>query len=120
MKGVLRVGAKFKEVATHALVTRNRFAALLQNSFAGVGAGALTSSRSGKTARLTGIDYYACGTIDVSATVTYGRRGALRGSGTFTGGTGNYNGIKGGFTVGGSYNTRTGRGLFVLTGEATF
>jgi hypothetical protein len=118
--GVLRVGTKFKEVDTHALVTRNRFAALLQNSFAGFGAGALSASRSGKTTRLTGIDYYACGTIDVSATVTYGKRGAIRGSGAFTGGTGNYLNIKGDFIVRGSYSIKTGRGKLIFTGEANF
>jgi hypothetical protein len=118
--GVLRVGTTFKETDAHALVTGNEFAALLHNSFAGVGAGTLMASRSGNTTRLTGIDYYACGTIDVSATMMFGKRGAIRGSGTFTGGTGNYQNIKGGFTLRGSSSRKTGRGMLILTGEASF
>ena len=35
------------------------------------------------------------------------------------GGTGNYKDIKGAFTLRGSYSTRTNRGRFILTGEAT-
>lgn len=120
VKGVLRVGARFKQTDAHALVTRGQFAALLHNSFAGIGAGYLTASRSGATTRLTGIDYYACGTIDISATVRYGKHGAMRGTGSFTGGTGNYDGIKGDFTLRGTYNAKTGRGNFVLSGEASF
>lgn len=120
VKGVLRVGATFKETDAHAVVTRNQFAAVLHSSFAGIGAGYLTASKSGSTTKFTGIDYYACGTIDVTATVTYGKRGAMRGTGSFVGGTGNYNGIKGDFTLRGRYNAKTGRGGFVLTGEASF
>lgn len=120
VKGALRVGAKFSETDAHALVTRGRIGALIQNSFAGVGAADLVSSKSGNATRLTGIEYYACGTIDIAATVTYGNHGAMRGSGTFVGGTGNYNGIKGNFVLRGRYDAKTGRGHFTLTGNATF
>jgi hypothetical protein len=123
--GVLSVGAKFTETDAHALVTRNAFGVLLRNSFAGPGAGALVSSKNGNTERLAGTDYYACGTIKVSATVTYGKRGTngvvrLTGSGNLVGGTGNYKDIKGAFMLRGSYSTKTSRGTFVLTGEAGF
>jgi hypothetical protein len=57
--------------------------------------------------------------------VTYGKRSAnglvrLTGTGTLVGGTGNYTDIKGAFTLRGSYSTKTSRGRFVLTGEASF
>jgi membrane-bound inhibitor of C-type lysozyme len=127
VKGTLRVGTMFTEMDAHALVTpgRNAFAAVLRNSFAGSGAGEFVWSKNGNTARLTGTDYYACGTINVTATVTYGKRGAnalvrLRGKGSLAGGTGNYKGIKGAFTLQGSYSAKRDRGTFALSGEATF
>jgi hypothetical protein len=124
--GTLRVGTKFTETDTHTLARPgNTFAVLLDNSFAGPGAGELVSTKTGNVAQLRGTDYYACGTLNVAATVTYGKRGSngvvrLRGSGSLVGGTGNYTNIKGAFTLRGSYNTRTNRGTFVLRGEATF
>lgn len=116
--GALRVGTKFTETDAQALVTpgRNTFGALLRNSFAGPGAGQLVLTKT----RLTGTEYYACGTINIAATVTYGKRGALRGSGNLAGGSGNYKDIKGTFTLRGSYNPRTGRGSFRLAGDASF
>jgi hypothetical protein len=127
VRGTLRVGTKFTETDAHALVTpgRNAFGALLRNSFAGSGAAELVSTKTGNTARLTGTDYYACGTINVAATVTYGKRGAngvvrVLGSGNLVGGTGNYKDIKGAFTLRGSYGTKTNRGTLSLTGEASF
>ena len=116
--GALRVGTKFTETDAQALVTpaRNTFGALLNNSFAGPGAGQLVLTKT----RLTGTEYYACGTINVAATVTHGKRGALRGSGNLVGGSGNYKDIKGAFTLKGSYNARTGRGNLTLAGDASF
>jgi hypothetical protein len=128
--GTLHVGADFTETDRSALVdigNRDRFAVLLNSSVAGEGAGQLVASKTGNpsTANLTGTDYYACGTIRVAATVRYGKRGAngltrLTGNGTLAGGTGNYQGIKGTFTVTGAYNTRTNRGTLVLKGSATY
>jgi hypothetical protein len=116
--GKLRVGTRFTETVAHALVTgRNTFSALLRNSFADAGAGRLVLTTTG---RLTGTEYYACGTINVAATVRYGKRGALSGRGNLVGGSGNYKDIKGAFTLRGRYNARTGRGSFSLTGEASF
>jgi hypothetical protein len=117
VKGTLRVGTKFTETDAHALVTgRNTFGALLRNSFAGAGAGQLVLTKT----RLTGTEYYACGTINLTATLTHGKRGALSGDGNLVGGSGNYKDIKGAFTLRGSYNPRTGRGTITLTGDATF
>jgi hypothetical protein len=125
VKGTLRVGTTFTETDAHALATGNRFATLLSNSFAGPGAGELVSTKTGNVAQLRGTNYYACGTINVAATVTYGKRRSngvvrLRGNGNLVGGTGNYKDIKGAFTLRGSYSTKTNRGTFVLKGEASY
>jgi hypothetical protein len=128
--GTLHVGTTFTETDRSALADTgksDRFAVLLNNSVAGQGAGQLVSSKTANpsTANLTGTDYYACGTISIAATVTYGKRGAngvarLTGNGTLTGGTGNYKGITGTFTVTGTYSTKTYRGTLALKGTATY
>jgi hypothetical protein len=128
--GTLHVGTNFTETDTNALVRpgkSNTFAVLLNNSVAGLGAGQLVSTNTGNPsiAHVTGTDYYSCGTIEIEANVKYGRRGAngvsrLTGDGSLTGGTGNYKGIKGAFTVTGSYDKKTNRGTLKLTGAATY
>jgi hypothetical protein len=127
--GTLRVGAPFTETDTITLTgagKREIFAVLLTHSVAGQGAGRLVSSKTGRSAaKLSGTDYYACGTINVAAEITYGKRGAkgirrVSGSGTLNGGTGNYKGLTGGFTVRGRYSTKTSRGTLVLKGTATY
>jgi hypothetical protein len=129
--GTLHVGGlTFTETDTNALAvhgTHNAFAALLDNSFAGRGAGDLAATRiapSSKT-HLTGTDYYACGTIKTAANITFGQRTAnglvrVTGDGLITDGTGNYESLKGSFTVRGTYNMRAGRGTLKLRGIATY
>jgi len=116
VRGTLRVGTTFTETDKLAAPGGNNLAALLQNSFAGPGAGKLVLT---KTA-MSGTEYHACGTISIAASVTIGKRGSVRGKGLLTGGTGNYKGINGAFKLTGSYNTKTKRGTFVLKGDATF
>src|SRR5919198_792345 len=79
--GTLHVGTSFTETDTSALATAgtsDTFAVLLSNSAAGPGAGRLVSTRTANPSvrRLTGVGYYACGTIGTAATLTYGKRGA--------------------------------------------
>ncbi|TML21103.1 MAG: hypothetical protein E6G32_08060 [Actinobacteria bacterium] len=117
VRGTLRVGTTFTETDTSTLAVGTKtFATLLDNSFAGPGAGKLMMTKSA----LSGTEYYACGTINVAASMTIGKRGRVRGEGLLTGGKGNYQGIRGTFTLAGRYNTRTKRGTFVLKGEATY
>jgi len=96
--GILHVGGTFTETDTNALTRPGKnatYATLLQSSLAGPGAGDVRWSRlSTSSAELKGTDYYACGTIDVHATIGYGKRGAnglarVTGEGSLTGGTGN-------------------------------
>jgi hypothetical protein len=118
--GTLHVGLMpFTETAAHAQVRGNAFAAVVNNSFAGRGAADLSLTRSGNVGRLMGIEYYLCGSIDVDAKLRYAGRN-VRGDGVITGGTGNYNDLKGSFTVKGTYNARTGRGALMLKGIATY
>jgi hypothetical protein len=70
--------------------------------------------------KLKGTNYYACGTINVAATLRSGKRGAVAGDGSITGGTGNYQGLQGTFTITGKLNPRTNRGMLVLKGSATY
>jgi hypothetical protein len=116
VRGVLRVGAKFTETHSHALVSRGRIASLIRNSIAGQGAADFVLSGS----KLSGKEYFACGTINISAAVSVGKHGAISGRGTLVGGTGNYADVKGDFTLRGSYNAKTNRGTFKLAGEARF
>ncbi|MFY9578075.1 MAG: hypothetical protein WAQ33_02010 [Gaiellaceae bacterium] len=124
--GTLRVGdTTFTETDTIALARGNTFAVLLNNSLAGQGAGQLVSKVGNRFINLSGTDYYACGTINVAATLKTGKRGAngvarLSGDGSINGGTGNYKGLRGSFTVTGSLSTRTSRGTLVLKGSATY
>ena len=112
-------GVRFTETDTTALAKSNAFAVLLDNSIAGRGAGALTVTRAGTKAHLVGTDYYACGAINVDATVRLAKH-RVTGDGLITGGSGNYKDLKGSFTVKGSYNARTGRGTLTLKGIATY
>jgi len=123
--GMLHIGGPFKETDAVALArSDNTFAALLANNFAGPGAGALSLSRAGRVADIKATDFYACGTITLAGTITYGKRtrgiARLTGSGNITGGTGNYLGLGGKFTLMGSYKAKTNRATFVLTGVATY
>ena len=126
--GTLRIGTTFTETDTIALARpgeRSILAALLRNSVAGPGAGELVQTRTGNAADIKGTDYYACGMINIAATLTFGKRATkgivrLTGNGTITGGSGNYTGLEGTFTVNGSYNTRTKRQTFVLKGTARY
>lgn len=99
--GTLRVGTTFTETDRNALAAPGKsatFGVLLQNSAAGRGAGELQWTKTtNSSAEIKGTHYYACGTINVEATVRYGKRspgGVVRvaGQGAFTGGTGNYEG----------------------------
>ena len=118
--GSLHVGLmSFTETAAHAQVKGNAFAALVNNSFAGRGAADLSLTRGGNRARLVGTEYYLCGSINVDATIRYAGRD-VRGNGVITGGTGNYNDLKGTFTVSGTYDARTRRGSLLLKGVATY
>jgi hypothetical protein len=54
-----------------------------------------------------------------------GKRGAngvarLTGDGSITGGTGNYKGLEGTFTLAGTLSARTNRGTLLLKGSATY
>jgi hypothetical protein len=128
--GMLHVGTSFTETDTSALVSPGKndtFAVLIRNSVAGPGAGELVSTKTTNpsVATLSGTDYFACGTIRIAATVTYGkpaRKGVvhLSGNGSITGGTGNYVGLKGTFTVTGTYSRKTNRGTLVFTGTGTY
>ena len=126
--GTLRIGTTFTETDTIALArpgVRATLAALLRNSVAGPGAGELVQTRTGNAADLKGTDYYACGMINIAATLTYGKRatkGIVRvtGNGTITGGGGNYTGLKGTFRVKGSYSARTKGQTLVLKGTVTY
>lgn len=124
--GTLHVGATFTETDRSALATSgDTYAVLISSSVAGPGAGELVLHRSGNVAVLRGTDYYGCGTISITGTVTFGKRrpsgvARLTGSGTLTGGTGNYKDIKGNFTLRGSYDPVTKRATFVLKGTATY
>ena len=124
--GTLRVGTTFMETDRSALAAAgNTYAVLISSSVAGPGAGELVLNRTGNVAVLRGTDYYACGTINITGTVTFGKRGAgglarLTGNGSLTGGTGNFKGIKGAFTIKGSYSTKAERATFVLKGAATY
>jgi hypothetical protein len=74
---------------------------------------------------VSGTEFYACGTIGIAARITYGKRGRtgvarLTGTGTLTGGTGNYRDVTGTFALTGKYSARTKRGTLVLRGTATF
>jgi hypothetical protein len=125
--GMLRVGeTNFTETDTIALARGKTFAVLLSNSLAGKGAGQLVSTKTGKSSiKLSGTDYYACGTISIAATLRSGKRGAngvarLTGDGSITGGTGNYKGLEGTFTLAGTLSARTNRGTLLLKGSATY
>lgn len=128
--GMLHVGTSFTETDTSVLArpgASDTFAVLIKNSVAGPGAGELVSTKTSNpsVATLSGTDYYACGTIRIAATVTYGKRvrkGVVRlsGNGSITGGTGNYVGLKGTFTVTGSYSRKTNRATLVFTDTATY
>ena len=125
--GTLHVGTAFTETDALALATTGgrSFATLLRNSAAGPGAGELVLTKHGNSAALRGTDYYGCGTINVAATVTLGKARAhgvarVTGNGRLTGGTGNYEGVKGAFTLTGRLSTKTNRGTFRLTGTARY
>lgn len=124
--GTLHVGTTFTETDRSALaVADNTYAVLISSSVAGPGAGELVLTRTGNVAVLKGTDYYACGTISVTGTVRFGKRGRggvtrLTGTGNLTGGTGNYKGVKGSFAVSGTYDPQTKRATFGLKGTATF
>lgn len=126
--GTLHVGTTFSETDALALATAGggaTFAALLSNSAAGAGAGRLVLTRKGSGAALRGTDYYGCGTISIAGTVAFGRAGTdgvarLTGNGSLSGGTGNYEGIKGTFTLTGRLSTKTNRGALRLKGTATY
>jgi hypothetical protein len=124
--GTLHVGTTFTEMDRSALAgAGNTYAVLINSSVAGPGAGELVLNRRGNVAVLRGTDYYACGTISIAGTVTFGKRGSsgvarLTGTGTLTGGTGNYKGVNGNFMLNGGYNPKTKRATFVLKGTATY
>ncbi len=128
--GMLHVGTSFTETDTSALArpgASDTFAVLIRNSVAGPGAGELVSTKTSNpsVATLSGTDYYACGSIRIAATVTYGKRARkgvvhVSGNGSITGGTGNYVGLKGTFTVTGTYSRKTNRGTLVFTDTATY
>lgn len=119
--GTLHVGGPFREVTTSALARAgNTFAALLSNSFAGPGAGEFVLTKTRGVGSLSGTEYYGCGTITISGAITFGRHGRLTGEGNLTGGSGNYQDIKGNFVLRGSYSPKTKRAGFVLTGTVTY
>lgn len=119
--GTLHVGGSFTETSALASPGKNgTFAALLQNSLAGPGAGDLQWTKTGSAAELKGTEYYACGMINLRATLHFGKRSRLSGSGALMGGSGNYEGIKGTFTVAGTYRLKTGRGTLALKGTVTY
>ena len=126
VSGTLRVGdTTFTETDTIALARGSTFAVLLSNSLAGQGAGQLVSKAGNRSINLSGTDYYACGTINVAATLRPGKRGAngvtrLTGDGSINGGTGNYKGLEGTFTLSGTLSARTNRGTLLLKGSATY
>jgi hypothetical protein len=124
--GTLHVGTTFTETDRSALARAgNTYAVLINSSIAGPGAGEIVLSRRGNVAVLRGTDYYACGTISITGTVTFGKRGPrgaarLTGRGTLAGGTGNFKGVRGNFTLSGSYDPTTKRATFLLKGTATY
>jgi hypothetical protein len=120
--GTLHVDGSFTESLTGVLpAAPATFALVLQHSIAGPGAGLFGRAKTAAGGiALSGTEYYACGTIEVSIKAKLGKQGRVTGTGSVEDGTGNYDGLSGAFSVKGSYRPKTGRINLSLAGALRF